>query len=156
MFYFLHPVTTLDEVEELRKLRNECRLFMTRNTNEISKSEQLDWYNLLDKENNKLYLLKGIEGGGFTSSLGYGVIRKENDNITLSGGLTENDRNKGLGKDLFKLLLTEAKKFNVIITLEVLISNVRAKKIYESLGFIDLYNEELKNKGVQLMVYKND
>ena len=117
MFYFLHPVTTLDEVEELRKLRNECRLFMTRNTNEISKSEQLDWYNLLDKDNNKLYLLKGIEGGGFTPSLGYGVIRKEHNNITLSGGLSENDRNKGLGKDLFKLLLTEAKKFNSLITI---------------------------------------
>ena len=134
--YMLILIQTLEQIENLRQIRNECRHFMTRNTNEISQTEQLDWYNLLDKEKNKLYLFyENYHGVSSPGPIGYGVIKKEDDCILLTGGLLSKERNKGFGTVLFDMLVKEAKKQNLPIKLEVLKSNERAKHIYSKLGF---------------------
>ena len=62
MFKFdLFPVTTLEDANRLRIFRNECRLFMTRHTGEISYDQQAKWYTDKAKEFNlpiKLEVLK--------------------------------------------------------------------------------------------------
>ena len=41
-------VNSENDVENLRKIRNECRNFMTRNTSEISYEQQQNWFKNLD------------------------------------------------------------------------------------------------------------
>jgi ribosomal protein S18 acetylase RimI-like enzyme len=135
--YMLIPIKNLNEVEILRQIRNECRLFMTRYTGEITEEQQLDWYNLLDKNVTKLFLFyENYHGVASPGPVGYGVIKIENDSALLTGGLSSKQRNKGLGMVLFDMLVNESKKFNLPIRLEVLKTNERAKTIYDRLGFV--------------------
>jgi ribosomal protein S18 acetylase RimI-like enzyme len=129
------PIKSDCDVENLRTIRNECRNFMTRNTNEISKEQQKNWYSNVDKEKNKLFLLHQIHHGVTASPVGYGYIRIEDDHILLSGGLVESERGKGYGQLLFHSLVQNSKKFGLPIKLEVLKTNTVAFSIYSRLGF---------------------
>jgi hypothetical protein len=51
------PVKTESDVETLRQIRNVCKNFMTRHTDEITYEQQQNWYKNIDKDTNKLYLL---------------------------------------------------------------------------------------------------
>jgi ribosomal protein S18 acetylase RimI-like enzyme len=135
--YMLIPITTLEQVELLRQIRNDCRLFMTRSTNEISKEQQLDWYNLIDRNKMRLFLFyENYHGVSSPGPIGYGVVKIENNEVLLTGGLSSKQRNKGMGIVLFDMLVKESKKLNLPIKLEVLKTNERAKTIYDRLGFV--------------------
>ena len=123
------------EVETLRTLRNECRHFMTRHTNLISKEQQLNWWNKLDKEKNKLYLLQKVINGVIAVTIGYGYIRVENNEVLLTGGLSAEERGKGYGRKLFEYMVDIAKQFDHPIKLELLKTNTRAFAVYNSIGF---------------------
>lgn len=130
----LKKVETENDVESLRNIRNQCRLFMTRNSNYISPEDQVKWFENID-ENINVYLAYNIEFGVIVSPIGYGLIRLENGFITISGGLVESERGKGYGSWLFDRLVFLAKEYNKPVRLEVLKSNIKAFGIYSKLGF---------------------
>lgn len=147
----LIPIKTLNQLEELRKIRNSCKDFMTRNKNEISEQDQISWYRSTG-DDIKLFLLTEIHHGVIICYVGYGLLKIESDRVLLSGGLGEAFRDKGLGKILFRNLIEESKKYNLSIILEVLVSNNRARKVYESLGF-----QYFDTDGdIMMMEYKGD
>jgi len=148
-FHVLKEIESDDELELVRSIRNECRMYMTRDTREISESEQRLWYNLLDKEKNKIFLLYAMEFGSILYEVGYAVVRQEGSIVVLSGGLTSSERGNGIGEVLFSSLLDEAVKFGKPIFLEVLKSNMPARTIYDKLGFVEV-NE---TNGVITMEY---
>ncbi|MBM3204155.1 GNAT family N-acetyltransferase [Candidatus Woesearchaeota archaeon] len=115
---------------------------MTRNTTEISKEQQKIWYDNLDKERNKLFLCVESNFGVCFVNIGYSVLKIESGVVLITGGLGVDFRDKGIGKILFKLILNEAKKYNLPIQLEVLQTNARAKSIYKNLGFVEIGNNE--------------
>jgi len=129
------PITSENSIEDLRVIRNQCRNFMTRNTDEISKEQQELWYENLNKDRNKLFILSAIVHGVAGYPVGYGYIRIENNHILLSGGLKESERGKGYGNFLFRSLVLNSKKYNLPIKLEVLKTNTVAFSIYSKLGF---------------------
>jgi len=128
-------IHTDSDVEELRKIRNLCKDFMTRNTSTISEEQQKKWYSTLDKDNNKLYLLHKIHYGVAVEPVGYGYIRVEDGFVLLTGGLVEAERGKGYGSTLFNYLVQNSKSFNLPIKLEVLKSNMVAFSVYNKIGF---------------------
>jgi len=123
------------EIEQLRLIRNACKNFMTRNTNEISKEQQLEWYKNIDKNFNKLYLLYDVIHGVALTPIGYGYIRVEDGAVLLTGGLIESQRGKGYGSILFNYLVKNSKVFNLPIKLELLKTNMVAFSIYNKIGF---------------------
>lgn len=125
----------MNDIETLREIRNECRTFMTRNTDEISAEQQRLWYMDLDKTKNKLYILHNVIHGVIVEPIGYGYLRIEDGAVLLTGGLIQRERGKGYGGVLFNHLLQNAKEFELPIKLEVLSRNTAAFKIYSSLGF---------------------
>jgi len=129
----LKKVSGKDDVEDLRKIRNECREFMTRKTTEISKIEQDKWYSSIDESTN-VYLLWLVEFGSIVHPIGYGLIRKENGCSLISGGLLESYRGNGYGKTLFKYIMDNVDKDSGV-RLEVLKTNTKAFSIYNNLGF---------------------
>jgi ribosomal protein S18 acetylase RimI-like enzyme len=138
------------EAESLRKIRNECREFMTRNTEYISEEDQQKWF-LTAHKKYQLYLLYNIECGVIVDPIGYGLIRTEDTEYLVTGGLTASARGKGIGQKLFKFLIDNTKK-DKPLRLEVLKTNVSAFNVYKKLGFITTYD----NDKLVYMEYKYD
>jgi hypothetical protein len=128
-------VKSEEDIECLRRIRNSCRLFMTRNTSEISYDEQQNWYKNVDKKINKVFLLYKVHHGVIMDPIGYGYVRVENGVVLLTGGLIETERGKGYGTTLFTYLLQNSKEFNLPIELEVLKTNMSAFSVYNKIGF---------------------
>lgn len=135
MSIILVEIKDASGIEHLRLVRNHCRLYMTRNTSEISTEQQALWYSNLDRTTNKIYLLHEIHCGVAATVIGYAYLRIEDGCVLLSGGLLPDDRGKGHGTVLFEYLVDNAKKFNKPIKLEVLKSNMKAFSIYNKIGF---------------------
>lgn len=145
-------IKSLSDAQVLRRIRNECKDFMTRSTEYITEEKQAEWFNKLDRNNIKLYLMWIAHHGVAFEVIGFGYCKKDENETYLTGGLKEELRGKGYGKLLFSHLLTQAKSFNAPITLEVLKTNERAKRLYESLGFSELSSDDRVIK----MEYRND
>jgi ribosomal protein S18 acetylase RimI-like enzyme len=134
-YIILRPIKNEDDVETLRKIRNTCKDFMTRNTTSITSEQQKTWYLNIDKNKNNLYLVERVSFGVTVDTVGYGYVRVEDGTALLTGGLIEEVRGQGYGSRLFELLLQESKKFKLPIKLEVLKSNMKAFAVYNKLGF---------------------
>jgi GNAT superfamily N-acetyltransferase len=119
----------------MRQIRNSCKEYMTRNNKEINIEQQKKWFDSLDPNQYKPFIFKKNE-----NDLGYGLLYFDNDDIFLTGGLLPDYRNLGYGKILFSCLIDRSNEYNKVIKLEVLKSNIRAVKTYESLGF-KVYSE---------------
>jgi ribosomal protein S18 acetylase RimI-like enzyme len=129
------PVKTESDVETLRQIRNVCKNFMTRHTDEITYEQQQNWYKNIDKDSNKLYLLHKIYCGSVGDIIGYGYIRIEDGCVLLTGGLIESERAKGYGHILFEYLVKNSEQFKIPIKLEVLKTNMKAFSVYNKIGF---------------------
>lgn len=131
---FYKKVDTEEEAELLRLIRNQCREFMTRNTDIITQEQQKAWFKTAyDKYD--LYIVYAIEYGAVVTFAGYGVIHKNMTESLVTGGLLPEYRNRGLGQDMFKFLTDVSSKRKLPVRLEVLKSNQRAFKVYEKLGY---------------------
>ena len=128
--FYLKTVSEKD-IQKLRKIRNKCRTYMTRNKNKINKNEQKEWYENLNKLELMPYLFYKKN-----KKIGYGIIRIEKKYCLVTGGLINKMRNKGLGFTLFNLLCEESLKFKKEIRLEVLKNNIRAINLYKKMNFI--------------------
>lgn len=145
-------IESLSDAQVMRQIRNDCREYMTKSTVYISEENQKNWFNNLDQDKIKMFLMWNVHHGVIFEIMGFGYCRNVDDETYLTGGILENYRNKGYGKKLFSHLLEEAKSFNTKITLEVLNSNARAEKVYRSIGFVPVY----KDDRIMKMEYKND
>ena len=130
MTYEFIPVTTIEDAQIMRKIRNECKRYMTRNTDFITKEQQVEWFSQINHDDIKMYLMKYQD-----EIIGYGYCRREGNEVMLTGGLKGCHRNRGHGKILFNHLIAAAEDFGLRITLEVLNTNERARYLYDSLGF---------------------
>ena len=147
-----HEVEDINEAQTMRCIRNECREYMTKNSDLISEQEQVMWFNGLDRGNIKMYIMfESYLRVAFTP-IGFGYCRHVGDETYLTGGLIADVRGKGYGKHLFQHLLDKAKTFNTKITLEVLQTNTVAQRLYTSIGFVSYYNDDRIIK----MEFKND
>lgn len=131
----LHEVLSNDpaisyQLEWVRCLRNTVRKFMTGNTKEISMNQQNKWFKEIDHETFKVYIYT-VKG----RMAGYGIVRVSGERVLLTGALDERWRGQGLGKDLFKKLMSEATSLPGVISLEVNATNSRAINLYKTIGF---------------------
>jgi len=140
------PVTSLVHLEQMRVIRNASREFMTRDQREISVAEQIAWWNALDHESWKCFVfVVGYDEPG--DPVGYGITRSYQDgSYSVTGALLSEYRGKGLGRQLFQFLVKQA--WGGKCWLEVLETNVRAQKLYESLGF----RETKRENGIITMI----
>lgn len=86
-------VRSEEDVESLRRLRNECREFMTGSTKAITKAQQAKWW---AAEARLAYLL--VDGD---EPLGFVYLRREDGVPWITLGLTKKARGKGLGSLLY-------------------------------------------------------
>jgi RimJ/RimL family protein N-acetyltransferase len=98
-------VATLDEVMQLRGLRNECRQWMTVMRDEITEERQLTWWRSVNgSQDAKIWLVyrRDVE-----SAIGFLFLRRvptppgESEHWYITLGLTESERRKGYGTWLY-------------------------------------------------------
>ena len=143
-------VTTSNEAEILRVIRNECKDYMTRANSEITAEQQQEWFKTAFSKY-EAFIVSAIEDGVCIVNAGYGLIHLNDGEYLLSGGMVAAYRDKGLGSTLFKFLVDNCHK-QLPIRLEVLKNNVRALKTYEKLHFVVTGETER----IYLMEYKYD
>ena len=133
-------VETRYHVEVLRYIRNSCASYMTRHRDIISIEQQQLWWKTLNRETWKvfIYWLGNM-------IVGFGVLRLEDGKYWVTGGLIENARGHGLGRELFAHLINLVEDN---IWLEVLETNKVAHRLYIKLGFV----ETSRKDGVITMV----
>lgn len=125
------------ELEQARRIRNSVRMFMTNNTEYITKEDQIEWYNGLDHDKLRLFLYY-IDGTAVCA--GYGIINtSETEFPLLTGAILEHHQGYGHGRTLFsKLIDISLKDYYHRPELDVLESNEKAIKLYKSLGFTEI------------------
>lgn len=144
----IKEVSTLEEAQAIRKIRNDNRHLMTNHTDYISPEQQQRWWESLDKSKISLYIVTvGLLGSIVVSDVGYGLIRFEDNIAYLSGALGYSVRGNGFGKQIFSFLIDRALEKGCAIELEVLESNTVAHSLYKKLGF----KEYKRSKGVIYM-----
>jgi ribosomal protein S18 acetylase RimI-like enzyme len=122
----IHLAWTLRDFMAVRKIRNECRTFMTRDQNYISVAKQVGFW-LRHRRPTATYrvYLGTVEG----RPAAYGIVQGH----LVSGGLLRRYRGYGHGRTLFTRLTHQAAEPAL---LEVLASNVHAQSLYASLGYV--------------------
>lgn len=143
------PIRNIIDAERVRVIRNSLRNYMTNSTSYISPFGQLKWYlNIYKKENKngKMDCYSCIYKG---KTCGYGLIRIVKGKYFLTGGITENQRGKGFGEELFKKLIELVPEG--IVWLEVLDTNTIAKRLYLKLGFRKVDEKLIKKRKVIIM-----
>lgn len=124
----IRPARSLSDAMGMRLVRNECRLFMTRNTAPISMAKQTWWWLRLPSTTWPLVVQSD-------QIIGYGLIVVGENKAWLTGALTKRERHRGLGRRLFMAMIALAQHSCLEPWLEVRESNAPALHLYSSLGF---------------------
>jgi ribosomal protein S18 acetylase RimI-like enzyme len=129
----MRPALGFRDFMLVRRIRNSCREYMTRDQSHISFPRQLLYflrYHMVDRMS-VLY----IGEDEFHRPIAYGLISYD-ETLTpwVSGGILPGYRGHGYGRELFKYI---SEQWHFPIWLEVLASNLPALKLYNGLGFLE-------------------
>lgn len=134
----MRQITTLEDAQRMRLIRNQCRTFMTRDQREITEEDQAAWWcrlAALDFPGLEAYLFFE-EPTGDVEPVGYGIIQwPPGQPPWLTGGLIPEARGLGYGRELFRWLMA---RVDGPCRLEVLLSNTTARVLYAKLGFAEV------------------
>ena len=123
-------VTTPEQAEELRGLRNECREHMTRDTAEITPERQREFLaGPLADGTARAYLMRRAAG----PAVAYGMLRDDGTCLWLSCGVTAAERGRGLGTLIVRFVTATAGHGPV--RLEVWQDNEAARRVYGKAGY---------------------
>lgn len=120
-------VVTPGDLEELRRLRNECRAWMTAHTDEISREQQAAWWASLRPNDWRIWLYWDDQ-----RPVGFGLLRRREGRWWATLGLTEGERSKGVGTAIYADL---ARWAGGPVWIEVRRDNPASRRAAEKAGF---------------------
>lgn len=124
------PAKLTHELETMGDIRNECASFMTRHTAQISDSEQAAFIHEWDESKQWAWLWYKTSD---PSAIGFSYMYEDEDGKRWATfGLRESARGQGYGRELVEHACWAAQGE---LWIEVRNDNVRARKLYDRLGF---------------------
>lgn len=99
MMIEVREVTTDEDVETLRQIRNSGRQWMTRNTAEITPEQQRAWWAALDHATTKVWLFSES-----ATDVGYGLLRIEQGRAWCSLAVLPRHQGHGYGTAIYRWL----------------------------------------------------
>ena len=140
--FVIRRATTWSDAAGMRRVRNRCCMYMTRNQNIISRPRQFWWWIRLPDTVRPFVVTVQRH------VVGYGLISESGG---LSGGLLPTARGSGMGEALFRFLMGCAQTLSLSPWLEVLETNLPARNLYEKLGFV----ERSRSDGIILLDHRD-
>lgn len=119
----VQQVTTVEDAQIVREIRNEVRQYMTRDIREITETEQAEWFN---RQTGLLYLYydNGIP-------VGFGYLRDIDDNSWGTLAVVPEYQNRGYGTLIYKHLISLTSKLYI----EIMADNVSSMRAAINAGF---------------------
>jgi RimJ/RimL family protein N-acetyltransferase len=139
----VRPITTDEDLEVLRRIRNSGRQWMTRDTAEITREQQLCWWETLDHASVKVWLFSES-----SATIGYGLVRLEKGRAWCSLAVAPRHQGRGYGSAIYRWLALSQPGWDMWA--EILVSNTPSLRAALRAGF------ELTGAtdGVALLVYR--
>lgn len=138
MSLFLRPVQRVEQAQEIALVRNSGRDFMTKDQAEISPERQAQWFAHTYVQANhegRLFAFVGYDGA---EAVAYGLVKRDGDDFWLTGVVAPEAQGNGYGRELFKFLTEFALHRAPAAMLDVLKTNTKAQKLYQSLGYTEV------------------
>lgn len=95
----VRPVTTDDDVEMLRVIRNSGRQWMTRMTSEITREQQRTWWEARDPVVCPIWIASVAQ-----TTIGYGLLRRDGGRWWASLAVRPSMRGQGFGTQIYRYL----------------------------------------------------
>lgn len=128
----IRPAETVWDALAMRRARNSCREFMTKDTSRKTVVGQLIWWWFNRPEVLHPFVVETSDG-----IIGYAILSCDDDRAWLTAGLLPSARGRGMGTSVFRYLTERAEGMKLRPSLEVRLSNEPARKVYRNLGFIN-------------------
>jgi L-amino acid N-acyltransferase YncA len=135
-------VTGLVQALEVRKIRNECRKFMTRFQGEIGVFQQIRWYfswyrQQLRQSSYRLYLFRNAAG----EAIAYGALQQRKGaegrpELWVTEGVKTAWRGRGVGASLLESLCVIAGQEGQDLVAEIWATNLASLRLHEKAGFV--------------------
>lgn len=146
-------LNSLSDALAVRRIRNECRLFLTNYTGYISIPRQIYWYFTYYRRAARAGIYRVfIARDGKNHSVGYGALHLLDEELLVTECVAEEYRGHGYGIAILKKLINIAGREKLPLIAEIRATNKISIALHEKCGFT---LEATKQKsGYQLCVYK--
>jgi len=121
---------TMWDALAMRRARNSCREFMTRDTSRKTIVGQLWWWYFARSPCLDPFVIE-IDG----RIVGYAILSREGRRGWVTAGLLPKARGRGAGTEVFRHLTEMAERDSLLPSLEVRESNDPAIAVYKKLGY---------------------
>jgi RimJ/RimL family protein N-acetyltransferase len=147
------PVISLSDIFAVRRIRNECRLYLTGRTDHISIPRQIFWYFTYYKQAAKTGKYRiFIARDGKDRVAGYGAIHRLDRKLLVTECVAEKFRGQGVGFLILKRLMGITRNEKLPIIAEIRATNKISIALHKKCGFT-LDSTNVKS-GYKLCVYK--
>lgn len=150
--FFLELGTPFDALIA-RRIRNECRTFLTNNTNFINIPQQIWWYftNYRESAKHKIYRIF-IARNSEKQPVGYGALRRSGDELLITECVLKKYRGQGYGQAILEKLIDIGKREKLTLGADIRETNKASIGLHEKYKF-KLVGTKSKS-GFKLRVYK--
>jgi ribosomal protein S18 acetylase RimI-like enzyme len=140
----IKPVENLAEALQIAEVRNSGRDYLTNDGEYISANVQAVWYDNVYLDKHSDGELDAYIGHEYHLPVAYGMIAYKDKALWLTGVIAPEYQGRGYGRTLFDFLANTANETGETVMLDVLNSNERARRLYDSLGFMAVGGDERK------------
>jgi RimJ/RimL family protein N-acetyltransferase len=147
------PVNSLSDIFAVRRIRNECRLFLTNHTGYISIPRQIFWYFTYYKKaakTGKYRIFIARDDKGYVT--GYGALHRFDGKHFVTECVSEKFRGQGFGMAILKKMINIARSEKLPLIAEIRATNKISVALHKKCGFV-LKKTEIKS-GIKLFRYQ--
>ncbi len=146
-------INTLSDALIVRRIRNECRTYLTNYTDYINVPKQIYWYFTyyrMAAQDGKYRIF--IARDDKNQPVGYGALHRHNGELLITECVAEVFRRQGYGQMILKKLINIAKHEKLPLIAEIRTTNKISIALHKKFGFtLDAIRLKL---GYKLCVYK--
>ncbi len=129
-------VNTLSDALIIRRIRNECRLYLTNHMEHISMLRQIYWYfndyrKMLQSKKYRLFILRTIDN----TPVAYGALSLHNEYLYITECVKSEYRRQGYGSAILKNLIAIAQHEKRQLAAEIWATNTISILFHKKFGF---------------------
>lgn len=130
------PVGTLSDILAARRIRNECRTYLTNNTNYIGIPQQIWWYLTYYRRAAKKSIYRMfIARNKRNIPVGYGALYRHGKELLVTECVAEDFRHRGYGQAILGQLIKIAENEKRVLVAEIRDTNKNSIALHEKYGF---------------------